>query len=142
VREAIAKDVMTSNRFPLKLLDGRMAVCRLAPDAPAPAWAEGAPFSCVMRTAQELSIVCAEERVPAGVTAERGWRALQLEGPVPFTTIGVISGLTTPLAAQGIGVFVLSTFDTDYLLVKDANVGRASKALAAAGFPVTASPQT
>jgi hypothetical protein len=133
---------MTSNRFPLILLDGRMAVCRLAPDAPVPAWADGAPFSCVMRTAEELSIVCAEDGVPADVKAEHGWRALQLEGPVPFTTVGVISGLTTPLATQGIGVFVLSTFDTDYLLVKESNLARASKALAGAGFPVTAPPQT
>lgn len=88
-----------------------------------------------MRTADELSIVCAEERVPSNVQAERGWRAFKLEGPVPFTTVGVISSLTTPLATQGIGVFVLSTFDTDYLLVKETNLGRAQKALAAAGFP-------
>ncbi len=87
-----------------------------------------------MRTLDELSIVCAAGNVPAGVQHEAGWRAFQLIGPVPFTTTGVVSGLTAPLAAAGVGVFILSTFDTDYLLVKASNLGKAQAALAAAGF--------
>jgi hypothetical protein len=130
-----AKDV-SSNRFPLTLLPGRFAVCRLEPSAAVPPWADGVPLASVTRTAEELSVVCAEEAVPAGVKAETGWKALRLEGPVPFSTVGVISGLTAPLAAQGIPVFVLSTFDTDYLLLKESVLGRAQKALAKAGYPV------
>jgi hypothetical protein len=126
---------VASNRFPLRLLDGRHAVCRLPPDAPWPQWPAGELCS-VTRTREETSVVCAEGAVPAGVQAETGWRAFQLVGPVPFTTVGVLSGLTKPLAEHGIGVFVLSTFDTDYLLVKDANLARAAKALAAAGYVV------
>jgi len=125
---------LASNRFPLRLLDGRYAVCRLASDAAVPAWADGPGLSSVTRTAEELSIVCPEGRVPPGTKAEPGWRAFQLVGPVPFSTIGVLSGLTRPLAEAGIGVFVLSTFDTDYLLVKQHAVQRASRVLAAAGY--------
>ena len=121
-------------KFPLRLLPGELAVCRLDPKAPVPAWAEGAPFSCVMRTPEELSVVCAAGNVPAAVKHEAGWRAFQLVGPVPFTTTGVVSGLTVPLAAAGVGVFVLSTFDTDYLMVKGANLAKGQAALAAAGF--------
>lgn len=121
-------------KFPLRLLPGILAVCRMGPRDPAPTWADGAPFCCVMRTPDELSIVCAAANVPSHVKHESGWRAFQLVGPVPFTTTGVVSGLTAPLAAAGIGVFILSTFDTDYLLVKQANVERAAQALRAAGF--------
>ncbi|MFA5943043.1 MAG: ACT domain-containing protein [Candidatus Thermoplasmatota archaeon] len=127
---------MTSNRFPLTLLPGNIAVCRLAPDSEVPDWSSEGPFSCVMRTPDELSIVCAEAAVPAGIQAERGFRALKLEGPVPFTTIGVVSGMTKPLAEAGISVFILSTYDTDYLLVKATALDRAAKVLGRAGFSV------
>jgi hypothetical protein len=129
---------MPSNRFPLTLLAGTFAVCKLDLDE-RPAWAldlDG-PIVCVMRTDDELCVVCAEEDVPPStVKVERGFRAFKLEGPVPFTTVGVISALTKPLADAGIGVFVLSTYDTDYLLVKAAAVARASKLLGLAGFVV------
>ncbi|MEK6985177.1 MAG: ACT domain-containing protein [Candidatus Thermoplasmatota archaeon] len=125
--------------FPLTLLPGRYAVCRLRPDAPVPLWAlkVNSQMSSVTRTPDELSVVCPEAAVPPFVNlAEKGWRAFKLEGPVPFTTTGVIAGLTVPLAAAGVGVFVLSTFDTDYLLVKEANLEKAQAALQAAGFTV------
>jgi hypothetical protein len=124
-----------SNRFPLTLLPGRLAVCRLDAASPVPSWPSG-PLVSVTRTAEELSVVCAEEAVPAGTKAEVGWKAFKLEGPVPFSTVGVISSMTAPLATQGISVFVLSTFDTDYLLVKETVLARATKTLAAAGYPV------
>jgi uncharacterized protein len=127
-----------SNRFPLTLLEGTYAVCRLGPEDDVPGWAAGGPLSSVTRTPHELSVVCPASDVPAGVRAERDWRAFQLQGPVPFTTVGVISSLTRPLAEAGIPVFVLSTFDTDYLLVKEGVVSRAGKLLERAGFQVGA----
>ena len=130
---------MASNRFPLTLLVGKLAVCKLDPSERSPAWVldTGGPIACVMRTEEELCIVCAEEDVPrTAVNVERGFRAFRLEGPVPFTTVGVVSGLTKPLAEAGISVFIVSTFDTDYLLVGEAAVDRASKALSRAGFVV------
>jgi hypothetical protein len=126
---------VASNRYPLTLLPGRFAVCRLDAASPLPAWPPG-PFVSVTRTAQELSVVCPEEAAPAGARAEAGWKAFRLEGPVPFSTVGVISSMTAPLAAQGISVFVVSTFDTDYLLVKEGQLARAQKALVQAGYPV------
>ncbi|MEA3166919.1 MAG: uncharacterized protein QOJ26_1798 [Thermoplasmata archaeon] len=131
---------MPSNRFPLTLLAERFAVCRLDPDAPTPeaVLAAGGPFASVTRTEDELCVVCAETDVPGtAVQVERGFRAFKLEGPVPFTTVGVISSLAKPLADAGIGIFVVSTYDTDYLMVNEANVGRASKLLTTAGYPVS-----
>src|SRR5687768_10878536 len=130
---------MASNRFPLTLLAEAFAVCKLDPDGEPPDLLEMAgAFSSVTRTADELSVVCAEPDVPDdAVKVERGFRAFKLEGPVPFTTIGVVSGLTRPLAEAGISVFVVSTFDTDYLMVKAEAVDRASRLLGKAGYMVT-----
>ena len=113
-----------------------LAVCRLAPDAPLPAWPRGV-FVSITRTPDELSIVCDEEAVPDGVQAERGWRAMQLEGPIPFETTGVAAGLTGALAARRISVFLISTYDTDWLLVKEASLDAAMAALGEAGYEVT-----
>lgn len=132
---------MASNRFPLTLLAEPFAVCKLDRDDEAPAWIldAGGPLACLMRTEDELCVVCAEEDVPdTALQVERGWRAFRLEGPVPFTTVGVVSSLTAPLAEAGIGVFILSTYDTDYLLVKGEAAGRAQKVLGRAGFVVAA----
>lgn len=112
----------------------QLAVCRFPADSPMPVWVlhAEAQFWSITRTPHELSVVCAEDDLPPSVDefVERDWRAFELVGPVPFTTTGVISGLTAPLAAEGIGVFVISTYDTDYLLVKAANYMRTYAVLA------------
>ena len=119
----------------LRLTDWRLAVVRFSPDATPPAWVfhNSVQFYSITRTPNELSIVCAEDDLPPSVetNVERGWAAFELEGPIPFTTTGVISGLTAPLAAAGVPVFVISTFDTDYLLVKAVHVERAEHVWAA-----------
>jgi hypothetical protein len=120
----------------LTLLPGRLAVCRLGPDAPLPEWPRGA-FVSITRTPAELSIVCDESVVPGDIVAERGWVALQLEGPIPFEVTGVAASLTTPLAANGISVFLIATYDTDWLLVKESVHARAIEVLRAAGFEVS-----
>jgi hypothetical protein len=91
-----------------------------------------AQFWSITRTPHELSVVCSQDDLPPSVDehVERDWRAFELAGPIPFATTGVISGLTVPLAAARIGVFVISTYETDYLLVKAANFARASEVLA------------
>lgn len=112
----------------------RLAVCRLAPDAPLPAWLFHAEshFLSLTRTLDETSIVCPEDDLPPSVTqAERGWRALELEGPIPFDETGVLVGLASPLAAARIPLFALSTFDTDYLLVRERDLARAREVLSA-----------
>src|SRR5205814_8650784 len=109
-------------RLRLRETPWRLAVCRFAPDAPLPAWVlhASAEFWSITRTPDELSVVCSEDDLPPSVaeSVERDWRAFQVLGPLPFALTGVVSGLTAPLAAAGIPVFVISTYDTDYLLVK------------------------
>ncbi len=118
----------------LHLLDPPLAIARLEADAPLPAWAAlDEPLTCVARTASELSIVCSEDRVPDEVRCERGWRALVVEGPLALTLTGVLAALATPLAEAGIVIFALSTFDTDYVLVREADLERTIVTLAAAG---------
>lgn len=86
-----------------------------------------------MRTAEGLSIVCAEDRVPDGILAEKDWVALKLEGPFPFSMTGVLASFIQPLAGAGIPIFAISTFDTDYVLVKNTDLERARQALNEAG---------
>lgn len=116
----------------------RYAIVRLDPDAEVPAWATTGPVSSVTRTESELSIVCREDVVPDGSRAERGWRVLEVAGPLAFTLTGVLASLTTPLAAAGVTLFALSTFETDYLLVREHDLERASAALREAGHGVAA----
>jgi uncharacterized protein len=122
---------------PLAFLPGRLAICRLTPDALIPIWAlEPQPFITISRTPDELSIACEEHRVPDDVRAERGFRALKVQGALPLDAVGVIAGLTAPLASAAIPVFALSTYDTDYLLVREERLHAAVETLRAAGYDV------
>ena len=115
---------------------GRFAVCKLPPDSVVPAWATAGDVFSVTRTGDELSVVCREEALPTGTQAERGWRCLRVAGAMPFTLVGVLASLTGPVARAGVGVFAVSTFDTDYLLVKQADLTVAVAALRGAGHTV------
>jgi hypothetical protein len=128
---------MAPRKFKLSVLTGRFAVCRLAPGAPIPEWAQRGAFVSVTRTAEELSVVCDEEYVPAEARAERGWRCFKLHGPFTFSETGVLAAITRPLAEAGISLFAVSTFDTDYVLVKVADFERALNALGKAGHAVS-----
>lgn len=123
----------------LRLLPGRLAVCRLDPAAPVPAWAASGELVAITRTAAELSIVCAEHAAPVEVRAERGWRALGIRGPLDFSLTGILLSCLQPLAAVGISIFAISTFDTDYVLVKEESLAPAAAALRAAGHEVETS---
>ena len=117
----------------LQILPASYAISRLAPSEAIPAWADGAGFVSICRTADELSIVCAEQRVPAGVKTDREWTAFRFIGPFAFTATGIVLAVIQPLSESGIGVFVVSTFDGDHLLLKSADVARASELLRQAG---------
>ena len=118
------------------LLPNTFAIVRMAPSDKTPRWATGGPLLSVTRTESELSIVCREALVPAGKHADRGWQCLRVEGAMPLTMVGVAAEFTSILAKAGISVFVLSTFDTDYVLVKGDRIDSATKALQAAGHTV------
>lgn len=90
----------------------------------------------VTRTAQELSVVCADSMVPELAHAERNRRLLQIEGTLAFTLIGVLASVAAPLAAAEISVFAVSTYDTDYLLVSEKDLPRAEEVLEAAGHTI------
>lgn len=117
----------------LRLLSEELAVCRLDPGAQVPAWAWRGSLVVIARTPQELSLVCAADAVPQDVRCTRGWRALMVEGPLPFDVVGVLSSLAAPLARAGVSLFAVSTHDTDYLLVQAKDLPRALAALRAAG---------
>lgn len=117
----------------LQLLPSTFAVCRLAPGDPTPSWATGA-FVSISRTKEELSVVCDAESVPADVKAERDWRCFAVQGPIPFDVVGVAARITTALAEARISVFFVSTYDTDYVLVRSASVEAATTALRASRF--------
>jgi hypothetical protein len=124
-----------SSRRTLTLLPQRFAICRFPPDSPLPVWMLHSSQSVwsLTRTPTELSVVCPEEDLPPSVNhdVERPWNAFALDGPIPFGVTGVIASLTAPLAAAGVPVFVLSTYDTDLLLVKCEHLDRAREVLAA-----------
>lgn len=129
--------VPITHRLALTLLPDTFAVCRLDAGASVPAWATTGSFFSITRTADELSFVCLQNLVPDGVRCERGWRGLRVAGTMDFSMIGVVASLVTPLAEAGISVFVVSTFDTDYMLVKESDLERAMAALRAAGHEVS-----
>lgn len=117
------------------LLPDRYAIARLNAADAIPAWPRG-DFVSITRTAGELSIVCRDDAVPHNLRADRGWRCLALQGPFALDQTGVAAEFTRVLAAAGVSVFVISTFDTDYVLVPDRVIERAVAALRAAAHVV------
>lgn len=120
----------------LAVLPGALAVCRLSPDAGLADWMQAGPLASITRTADELSVVCAESAVPPEVRREAGWRALRVDGPLAFSMTGVLAGLAVPLAEARIPIFAVSTFDTDWLLVKQDRLAEAVAALRQSGHEV------
>jgi len=123
----------------LQVLRPRLAVCRLAPEAPLPEWAGGPGLWSVTRTADELSVICDERRVPEDVRREAGWRAIRLAGTFDFSEVGVLLPIVATLAQAGVAILPLATFDTDYVLVKEERLDRARRQLEAAGHRVEVS---
>ncbi|MEE9131374.1 MAG: ACT domain-containing protein [Phycisphaerales bacterium] len=114
----------------LEWLPGRFAVCRLDRSASTPGWALGrGGFVSITRSERELSIVAAEPLVPAEVKAERGWAAMRVAGQLDFSVVGVLATLTNALAKAEIPCFAISTYDTDYILVKQQDADDAAEAL-------------
>jgi hypothetical protein len=125
-------------RLPLELLPDTLAICRLDPGASIPPWAaQPSRFLTLSRTAEELSITTFQSAVPAGVTCERDYRAVRVRGPLPLNLVGVLAAIADPLAAAGLSIFAISTYDTDYVLVKARELEAALKALQQAGHQIT-----
>ncbi len=123
-------------RLKFRQLADTFAVCRLPPDAPVPQYA-AAEFISITRTAEELSIVCPFDQAPASANCESPWTCFKLEGPFPFSLTGILASFLDPLAEDGIPIFAVSTFDTDYILVKKDHATAAVETLIKAGHTLT-----
>ena len=131
----------------IEVLSEPLSICRLPASAALPEWAaSAAPFCSVTRTRDELSIICATARVPSDDSSaahapalaarDDGWRALKLIGPFAFTAVGVLLRVAAPLAAAGVSMLPVATFETDYVLVPEACLTTALAALRAAGHSI------
>ena len=121
----------------LTIMAGEFAVCRLSPElVTIPTWAFAGHWYTFSRTDDELSITCPAALVPNDVQHERDWALLRLTGPIPFTMTGILAAILTPLAARQIPIFAISTFDTDYVLVRTPDLARTIDALREAGHRV------
>ena len=125
------------HKFAIYQVPGVFAVVRLDPGSVIPPWASSGILSAAVRTSEEVSLVCDQAQVPPDVLCDRDWVALKVEGPLALSLTGVLSSLLTPLASRGIAVFVLSTFDTDYILVKQPQASLAKKVLREEGHLLT-----
>ena len=106
---------------------------RLEVDADIPSWLNGPGFRAVVHSDDEITLVCLEDRVPPDIMAERGWACLRTIGPFPFEAAGILRAVIAPLSDNGIGVFVVCTFDGEHVLIPERDAGTARRVLAAAG---------
>ncbi len=120
----------------LSLLEEKFTLHRLGADAPIPENVLDNPFLSITRTSDELSIVVPEDLVLSGTRQEAGWSCIKVLGPLDFSLTGILAGISKVLAEEGISIFAISTFDTDYILVKQETCDRAIQALEAAGYPL------
>lgn len=127
---------MAARKLSLSVLRDRYAICRLNPEDKTPAWAERGEFWSVTRTGEEMSVVCAEVGIPETVKSDKGWRCLKVHGPLDFSLTGILVSLARPMAEAGISIFALSTYDTDYILVKEEQLDRALAVLTENGHKV------
>jgi len=129
---------MNAHHLHLLILEARLAVCGLDRQGGMPAWASDGELLSITRTLDEISVVCPESAVPEGIRSERGWRALRVAGILPFSLTGVLASLAVPLASAEVSLFALSTFETDYILIKEHDLSRAIEVLASNGHSVHA----
>ena len=120
----------------LELLDQEFAVHRFPPAKEIPAQVFDSSFYWIGKTDDELSIVCDASIELAGGEVSRGWACLRVLGPIDFSETGILAGLSAVLAAAGISIFALSTFDTDYILIPRALREKAVSALDTHGYQI------
>jgi len=120
---------MKNKKLTLSILPERLGICHFDEKSPIPEWAKNISFCSITRTKDELSVVCPQDKIPAGVMFEKNRRAFKVEGPLGFSLTGIVSSLSAPLAKAKISIFYISTYETDYLLVEEKNLNKAKKIL-------------
>lgn len=127
---------MSKKILTMKLLKEKYGVCRLDKTDSIPNWAKDSDFFSITKTLDELSIVCSQQNIPNDIKCEKDWRILKIEGPLDFSLIGILASISTILAQKEISIFAVSTYDTDYILVKDNDVDNAIEALVNKGYEI------
>ncbi|GAA0180959.1 ACT domain-containing protein [Clostridium sediminicola] len=127
---------MSKKILTMKLLKEKYGVCRLNKIDSIPNWIKNSEFYSITKTSDELSIVCNQQDVPNDIKCEKDWRILKIEGPLDFSLIGILASISTILAQKGISIFAVSTYDTDYILVKDSDIDNAIEALVNENYEV------
>lgn len=122
-----------TKKLTLSRLPDLLSICKLSSKHKIPDWATKGKFFAITRTSHELSIVCNQEDVPEGVACEQNWHCLKVDGPLHFSLTGILASLATPLAEAGISIFAISTYDTDYVMVKNEQLDQAIQVLRGAG---------
>lgn len=120
----------------ISVFSDKYGVCRLDTHEEIPSWAKEGEFYSITKTRDELSVICLEKNIPASIRCERDWRIMKMEGPLDFSEIGILTGMITPLAQNGISILAVSTFDTDYVLVKNDKLADARRVLEKTGFNI------
>lgn len=120
---------MEKRQLTMKLLNKTYGVCRLGKEASIPKWALESEFFSITKTEDELSVVCEMNTIPEEMICERNWRILKIVGPLDFALIGILASISSLLADSGISIFAVSTYDTDYILIKDKDVEQGVEAL-------------
>lgn len=118
----------------LSILDDVYSVCRLDPRDDVPHWVSESPFYAINKTHNELSLVVRSESIPTGLVREDGWRVIKVEGPLEFSLTGILNSITEPLAKAEVSIFAISTFDTDYVMVKKEKLALTQEVLGKSGF--------
>lgn len=109
---------MSEIKLTLEVLSDTLGVCKLDTKQPIPPWAYQGRFFSITKTMEELSIICSEKNIPEFVLCERDWKAFKVQGTLDFGLVGILAKLTTAFAEAGLGIFAISTYNTDYILVK------------------------
>lgn len=121
--------------YKINILPDLYSICRFPPNyRPEASWAYAGDFFSVSKTKDELSVICSEAFAPKNITSEGGWKLLKIEGPLDFSLIGIIAGISKLLVETNVSLFTISTFDTDYLLIKLERLEDARRALEGGGF--------
>lgn len=127
---------MKNKPLELEVLPQTLCVCKLSSNENIPAWALTANFYSISKTSEELSIVCEQSSVPEKIKCERKWRCFKVKGPLDFGLTGILASIAKPLAENSISIFSISTFDTDYVLVKKDTLNLAIQVLIKSGIKV------
>jgi len=121
---------MKSKKFSLSILPEKLAIFHLSKKSPIPSWVlEGNEFFSITQTPDEISVVCAQDKIRPGILAEKDWRALKVQGPLGFSLTGIVASLSKPLAESKISILYISTYETDYILVEEKNLEKAIEVL-------------